>query len=144
MNTATFESTDKVLGFKPETPEAVRVRYCLSRVRAQSRTSNKLSIDSQIKEMSALAARDGLDVVEVKRESHSAKETGQRQVFNEILDEIRAEKCNSILTWTADRIRASIAIVGIWWLMKDEGWRLVDSRFHCIYSHYARVPFRVL
>jgi DNA invertase Pin-like site-specific DNA recombinase len=49
-----------------------------------------LSIDSQIKEMLQLAEREGLEVIAMKRESHSAKEAGQRPVFNEIVEEIKA------------------------------------------------------
>jgi len=40
----------------------------------------------------------------MKRESHSAKEAGQRPVFNEIVEEIKLPKYNGILTWAADRI----------------------------------------
>ena len=47
--------------------------------------------------MTALATRDGLEIVEVKRESHSAKEASQRPVFNEMIDEMRAGKFNGIL-----------------------------------------------
>lgn len=63
-----------------------------------------LSIDSQIKEMLQLAEREGLEIVAMKRESHSAKETGQRPVFNEIMEELRVGKYNGLLTWAPDRI----------------------------------------
>jgi DNA invertase Pin-like site-specific DNA recombinase len=48
----------------------------------------------------------------MKRESHSAKETGQRPVFNEIIDEIRAKKFNGILTWAPDRISRNAGDLG--------------------------------
>ena len=51
-----------------------------------------------------MAEREGLEVVAMKRESHSAKETGQRPVFNEIVEEIRTGKYNGLLTWAPDRI----------------------------------------
>ena len=44
-------------------------------------TTQVLSIDSQIKEMIQLAEREGLEIVTMKRESHSAKETGLRSVI---------------------------------------------------------------
>jgi DNA invertase Pin-like site-specific DNA recombinase len=91
----------------------VKVRYCLyARKSTEQDEVQALSIDSQIKEMSALAARDGLEVVVTKRESHSAKETGQRPVFNEMLDEIRAGTYNGILTWAADRISRNAGDLG--------------------------------
>ena len=71
-----------------------------------------LSIDSQIKEMLQLAEREGLEIVAMKRESHSAKEAGQRPVFNEIIDEIRANKYNAILTWAPDRISRNAGDLG--------------------------------
>ena len=113
MNTATFEGTAGVLGLQPEAKEVVRVRYCLyARKSTEQDEQQALSIDSQIKEMSALAARDGLDVIEVKRESHSAKETGCRPVFNEMLEGVRAGKYNAILTWAADRISRNAGDLG--------------------------------
>ena len=71
-----------------------------------------LSIDSQIKEMLQLADREGLEIVEMKRESHSAKETGQRPIFNEIVDELKLGKYNGILTWAPDRISRNAGDLG--------------------------------
>ena len=113
MNTRVYEGTEGALGLRPEAKEAVKVRYCLyARKSTEQDEVQALSIDSQIKEMSALAARDGLEVVVTKRESHSAKETGQRPVFNEMLDDIRAGKYNGILTWAADRISRNAGDLG--------------------------------
>jgi len=78
----------------------IKAKYCLyARKSTESEERQILSIDSQIKEMLALADREGLEVVAMKRESHSAKETGQRPIFNEIIDELREGKFNAILTW---------------------------------------------
>ena len=72
---------------------AVKVKYCLyARKSTESEERQVLSIDSQIKEMLQLADREGLEIVELKRESHSAKETGTRPVFNEIVEDLRAGK----------------------------------------------------
>src|SRR3989344_824232 len=82
-----------------------KVKYCLyARKSTESEERQVLSIDSQIKEMLQMADRECLEIVEMKRESHSAKETGQRPVFNEIVEEIREGKYNGILTWAPDRI----------------------------------------
>jgi DNA invertase Pin-like site-specific DNA recombinase len=93
--------------------QAVRVKYCLyARKSTESEERQVLSIDSQIKEMLQLADREGLEIVELKRESHSAKETGQRPVFNEIVDELKAGKYNGILTWAPDRISRNAGDLG--------------------------------
>jgi DNA invertase Pin-like site-specific DNA recombinase len=47
-----------------------------------------------------------------KQESHSAKEAGQRPVFNEIVNEINQGKFNGILTWAPDRIARNAGDLG--------------------------------
>lgn len=90
-----------------------KVKYCLyARKSTESEERQVLSIDSQIKEMLQLADRECLEVVTMKRESHSAKETGQRPVFNEIVEEIREGKYNGILTWAPDRISRNAGDLG--------------------------------
>jgi len=68
-----------------------------------------------------LAEKEGLEVVEMKRESHSAKETGQRPVFNEIIEEIRQGKYNGILTWAPDRISRNAGDLGMVVDLMDAG-----------------------
>ncbi len=71
-----------------------------------------LSIDSQIKEMLQIAERESLQIVEIKRESHSAKETGARPIFNELIADIKAGKFNGILTWAPDRLSRNAGDLG--------------------------------
>lgn len=93
--------------------ETERVKYCLyARKSTESEERQVLSIDSQIKEMLQLADREGLEIVTMKRESHSAKETGQRPVFNEIVEELKEGKFNGILTWAPDRISRNAGDLG--------------------------------
>ncbi len=101
------------LGSAAKLASPVKVKYCLyARKSSESEERQVLSIDSQIKEMLQLAEREGLEIVTMKRESHSAKETGQRPVFNEIVDEIKQEKFNGILTWAPDRISRNAGDLG--------------------------------
>ncbi len=91
----------------------VKVKYVLyARKSTEDSERQILSIDSQIKEMLQLADRDGLEVVAMKKESHSAKETGQRPIFNEIVEEIREGKYNGILAWATDRISRNAGDLG--------------------------------
>ena len=90
-----------------------KVKYCLyARRSSESEERQVLSIDSQIKEMLQMAERENLEIVCMKRESHSAKETGQRPVFNEIIEEIKQGKFNGILTWAPDRISRNAGDLG--------------------------------
>jgi len=99
------------LGQIPQAP--IKVKYVLyARKSTESEERQVLSIDSQIKEMLQLADREGLEIVAMKRESHSAKETGQRPVFNEIVEELASWKYNGILTWAPDRISRNAGDLG--------------------------------
>ncbi len=90
-----------------------KVKYCLyARKSTESEERQVLSIDSQVKEMIQLAEREGLDILEIKRESHSAKTTGQRPIFNELLEDIRQGKFNGIMTWAPDRISRNAGDLG--------------------------------
>jgi DNA invertase Pin-like site-specific DNA recombinase len=94
-------------------PTETKVKYVLyARKSTESEERQILSIDSQVKEMLQLAERERLDIAEIRRESHSAKATGQRPVFNEIINDIRIGKFNSILTWAADRLSRNAGDLG--------------------------------
>src|ERR1700691_1463596 len=102
-----METTTRAVGIigKQAVKEAIKVTYCLyARKSTESEERQVLSIDSQIKEMLQIAERDGLEIAEIRKESHSAKATGQRPVFNEIVNDIKIGKFNGILTWAADRL----------------------------------------
>ena len=59
------------MAVKQATP--VRVTYCLyARKSTENEDKQALSIESQVNEMKALAEREGLEIVEIKRESHSS------------------------------------------------------------------------
>jgi DNA invertase Pin-like site-specific DNA recombinase len=94
-------------------PLPVKVAYCLyARKSTESEEQQVLSIDSQIKEMIQIAERDGLQIAEIRKESHSAKAVGQREVFNELLKDIRSGKFNGILTWAPDRLSRNAGDLG--------------------------------
>jgi len=90
-----------------------RVKYCLyARKSTESDEQQALSIDSQIKEMQAIADRNHLNVVDIKRESYSAKESGQRPVFKQLLKEVSEGTYNGILTWAPDRLSRNAGDLG--------------------------------
>lgn len=98
---------------KTQFPAQTAMRYCLyARKSTESEERQVLSIDSQIKEMLLLAERENLKVITIKRESHSAKETGTRPIFNEIIEDLKQRKFNGILTWAPDRISRNAGDLG--------------------------------
>ncbi len=113
MNTTQNKEFGGLSGQSRGQSETVKVRYCLyARKSTESEERQILSIDSQIKEMLLLAEKEGLEIVSMKRESHSAKETGQRPIFNEIVLDIQQGKFNGILTWAPDRISRNAGDLG--------------------------------
>lgn len=126
MNTQTTETSGVGVTTASNTP--IKVKYLLyARKSTESEERQILSIDSQVKEMLQLAEREGLEVMEIRRESHSAKATGQRPVFNEIINDIRAGKFNGIMTWAADRLSRNAGDLGKLVDLMDEQ-LLVDIR----------------
>lgn len=98
------------------------LRYCLyARKSTEAEDKQALSIESQVKEMQVLAEREHLHVIEIKRESHSSKEVGQRPVYNEMLNEIRSQKFNAILTWAPDRLSRNAGDLGSVVDLMDQG-----------------------
>jgi DNA invertase Pin-like site-specific DNA recombinase len=98
----------------PEVVALQKIRYCLYARKSTDDSSERqvLSIESQVKEMLQIAERDGLEIVDIRRESHSAKDSGQRPVFKEMLADIGRGRYTGIITWSADRISRNAGDLG--------------------------------
>lgn len=98
-------------GFQDIIPQ--KIRYCLyARKSTESEERQVLSIESQVKEMLQIAEREELEIIDIRRESHSAKDSGQRPIFKEILEDIKRERFNGILTWAPDRLSRNAGDLG--------------------------------
>ena len=108
--------------------EQPKLTYCLyARKSSESDERQAMSIDSQIKEMNELALKENLNVVEIKQESHSAKLSSARPVFMEMIQDLREEKYDSILTWAPDRLSRNAGDLGALVDLMDMG-RLMHIR----------------
>jgi DNA invertase Pin-like site-specific DNA recombinase len=106
------------------------VRYCLyARKSSEDDERQALSIDSQIKAMLELANKEGLEIAEVRRESHSAKASGARPVFKQLLGDIREGMFSGVLTWAADRLSRNAGDLGSVVDLMDQG-HLIEIRTH--------------
>lgn len=125
------------LGVKTEIIQA-KVKYVIySRKSTESDEKQTLSIESQVKEMLTIAERDGLTVVDIRRESHSAKESGQRPVFKELLEDIRRGRYTGILTWAPDRLSRNAGDLGSVVDLMDEN-KLIEIRTYG--QHFKNSP----
>lgn len=99
-----------------------KIRYCLyARKSSESDEKQAMSIDGQLREMEELAKRERIGVIEVITESHSAKETGQRDKFNYKVECIAQGKYNAIITWAPDRISRNAGDLGRIVDLMDQG-----------------------
>lgn len=105
-----------------EVEAVVPIKYCLyARKSLEQDDKQALSIESQVNEMTSMAKKNDLNIVEIKRESHSAKEQGQRPVFNELLGEIREGKFDGIIAWAPDRLSRNAGDLGAVVDLMDQG-----------------------
>ncbi len=110
----------------PTTP----IQYCLyARKSTESDELQALSIDSQIKEMLEMAKAENMEIREIRKESHSAKDSGQRPVYNQLLADIRTGMFNGILCWAPDRLSRNAGDLGSVVDLMDQG-KLTEIRTH--------------
>lgn len=99
-----------------------QLRYCLyARKSSESDEKQAMSIDSQLSEMRAVAERDGLNVVCELQEAHSAKESGQRVIYNQMIKGLQNDEYDGVLTWAADRLSRNAGDLGSIVDLMDQG-----------------------
>lgn len=113
-----------------ESQNQALVRYCLyARKSTESDERQVMSLDAQLSEMLKIAQQENLNIVEVKQESKSAKETGLRPEYNQLLKEVDEGKFNGILTWAPDRLSRNAGDLGTLVDLMDKG-KLLQIRTH--------------
>src|ERR1700690_2172910 len=131
-NTSPYKLPDEQDG-KPVhsvTAKAVPVEYCLyARKSSEDDERQALSIDSQIKEMAIQGQAQGLRVADIRKESHSAKQSGQRPVFEQLIADIRSGLFAGILSWAPDRLSRNAGDLGTLVDLMDQG-KLIEIRTH--------------
>jgi len=122
INFKPMEQQTAILNKRLKVVQAPIIKYCLyARKSTEQDELQALSIDSQIKEMSEIAKRDNLNVVEIKKEAHSSKAVGQRPIFNQMISEMKEGKFNAILTWAPDRLSRNAGDLGSLVDLMDQG-----------------------
>lgn len=107
-----------------------QMRYCLyARKSTEEDEKQALSIESQVKEMLEMAIRDNIQISEIRRESHSAKDSGQRPVFNKLLSDIRQGIFDGLVCWAPDRLSRNAGDLGAIVDLMDQGF-IKEIRTH--------------
>lgn len=95
-----------------------------ARKSTESEDRQVLSIDSQVNELRAVAARHGIEVACVLQESMSAKAPG-RPIFNKLMEDVEAGRIAGILCWKLDRLARNPVDGGrIIWCIKNNRLRI--------------------
>lgn len=130
MQTALLEKLQGNMISRAAPALTIKPKYCLyARKSSEDDERQALSIDSQVKEMMILGEREGLDIAEIRRESHSAKESGARPVFKGLLEDIDRGMFTGILTWAPDRLSRNAGDLGTIVDLMDQG-KLIEIRSH--------------
>jgi DNA invertase Pin-like site-specific DNA recombinase len=74
-----------------------------ARKSSESEDRQALSIESQVRELKLIAARQGVSIGEVLAEAHSAKAPG-RPVFGELMRRIHQGEIRGVVCWKMDRL----------------------------------------
>lgn len=124
---------------------AIPIEYCLyARKSSESDERQAMSIDSQIKEMTDLARKENLIISDVRQESHSAKESGQRPVFVQLLNDIRSGRFTGILTWAPDRLSRNAGDLGMLVDLMDQEKLLQIRTFSQMFSNNPNEKFLLM
>lgn len=122
-----------------------QLRYCLyARKSSESDERQAMSIDSQLAEMRALAQNQGLDVVYELQESHSAKDSGKRPVYNQMLKGLANGDYNAILTWAPDRLSRNAGDLGAIVDLMDQGKLLHIKTFSQTFTNNPNEKFLLM
>ena len=101
------------------TPDKIQY-FLYARKSTDSEDRQVASIDDQISELKKIAEREGLEVVDILTEKHSAKTPGARPVFNSMLQRITKGEAQGILCWKKDRLaRNPIDAAQIDWMLQQ-------------------------
>lgn len=121
------------------------IEYCLyARKSSEQDERQAASIDSQIREMNELAKKEGLLIKEIRQESHSAKMSGHRPVFNQLLSDLRSGFFTGILTWAPDRLSRNAGDLGQLVDLMDQGKLIHIKTFSQAFSNNPNEKFLLM
>lgn len=121
------------------------LKYCLyARKSSESDERQAMSIDSQLNEMREMAKREDLNVVIELQESFSAKESGKRPVYNQLLKGLRDGEYNAVLTWAPDRLSRNAGDLGSIVDLMDQGKLLHIRTYSQMFSNNPNEKFLLM
>lgn len=122
-----------------------KLNYCLyARKSSESDERQAMSIDSQIKEMTTIAEKENIFIKDIRSESYSAKISGSRPVFNQMIKDIKGDSFDSILTWAPDRLSRNAGDLGVLVDLMDAEKLLRIKTYSQIFSNSPNEKFLLM
>lgn len=103
-----------------------------------------MSIDSQLDEMREMAVHEGLKVVCELQESHSAKDSGKRPIYKQMLKGLAENEYNAVLTWAPDRLSRNAGDLGSIVDLMDQGKLLHIKTYSQTFSNNPNEKFLLM
>ncbi len=126
-------------------PGKKKIDFCLYARKSSERDElQALSINSQVNEMLAIAKRDDLKVVDIRKESHSAKDSGERPIFRSIISDIKADKIQGILTWAPDRLSRNAGDLGVMVDLMDQKYLIEIRTYSQVFTNSPNDKFLLM
>jgi DNA invertase Pin-like site-specific DNA recombinase len=79
--------------------------------------------------MLLLADHWGIEIAEIRKESHSSEESGIHSIYSRLIKDIQLGYFNGIVTWAPDRLSRNAGDLGILVDLIDQG-KLTEIRTH--------------
>jgi len=114
----------------PQDVDKSLVRYALyARKSNVAEDKQEKSVEHQIEEcMEKVIVPQGLKIVEIFEENFSAKESGTRDEFKRMIEDIKAGRIDGVISWHPDRLARNMKDAGEIIDMIDKG-RILDLQF---------------
>lgn len=91
-----------------------------------------------------MAQLQDLNVVHEPQESHSAKDSGQRPLYNELMRGLKNSDYNAVLTWTPDRLSRNAGDLGAIVDQMDQGKLLRIKTYYQTFSNNPNEKFLLM
>ena len=104
---------EKTLDLAVDSFDVASLKYVIyARKSTTDETRQERSIIDQVADCTELVKKHGLNVVKVIREAESARESGIRTEFDQMINDLQAGKYQGIITWHPDRLARNMKDAG--------------------------------
>jgi len=97
---------------KDEKPKGGFKYVIYARKSSEGEDRQERSLKDQVMDCKDLAEKEGLKIVSIKEESKSAKESGKRPIFRQLLEDFQKGKYDGLISWHPNRLARNMKEAG--------------------------------